>query len=98
MAAIATTSSIFLSPTFQVCSCSLVFYLISRLLLAELRAFFVALIRTLVSLILFEISVDGVTMPPEEEKESYAWLQERDNPEDLAVVSSTYRGPKIVLN
>lgn len=71
--------------------------MISRLLLAELRAFFVALIRTLVSLILFEISVDGVTMP-EEEKERYAWLQERDNPEDLAVVSSTYRGPKIVLN
>lgn len=42
-------------------------------------------------------SVDGVAVP-EEEEESYAWLQERDKPEDLAVNGAMYRGPKIVNN
>ncbi|XP_024031638.1 plant cysteine oxidase 2 [Morus notabilis] len=43
-----------------------------------------------------DFSVDGVAVP-EEEKESHAWLQEREIlPEDLAVVGAPYRGPKIV--
>lgn len=40
--------------------------------------------------------VDGVSVP-EEEKEGYAWLQEREaEPEDIAVVGAMYKGPKIV--
>ncbi|KAE8021647.1 hypothetical protein FH972_007520 [Carpinus fangiana] len=40
-------------------------------------------------------SVDGVSVP-EEEREDYAWLQEREiTPEDLAVVGAKYAGPKI---
>lgn len=47
---------------------------------------------------LSDFLVDGVTVP-EEDKESYAWLQEREIlPEDLAVVGDPYRGPKIVKN
>ncbi|KAK3227596.1 hypothetical protein Dsin_007458 [Dipteronia sinensis] len=42
-------------------------------------------------------SVDGVTIP-EEEREGYAWLQERENPREIAVVGDIYRGPKIVEN
>lgn len=42
-----------------------------------------------------KISVDGVSVP-EEEREDYAWLQEREiTPEDLAVVGAKYAGPKI---
>lgn len=44
---------------------------------------------------LFEISVDGVSVP-EEEREGYAWLQEREKPEDLTVDGAPYTGPKIV--
>ncbi|KAF3444760.1 hypothetical protein FNV43_RR14453 [Rhamnella rubrinervis] len=44
-----------------------------------------------------DFSVDGITVP-EEEKEGYAWLNEREKPEDLAVVGALYRGPKIVEN
>lgn len=41
-------------------------------------------------------SVDGVTVP-EELREGYSWLQEREiNPEDLAVVGAHYGGPRIV--
>ncbi|KAF5749014.1 2-aminoethanethiol dioxygenase-like [Tripterygium wilfordii] len=40
-------------------------------------------------------SVDGLSVP-EEERERYAWLQEREKPEDLAVVGALYRGPQIV--
>jgi len=40
-------------------------------------------------------SDDGVSVP-EEEREDYAWLQEREiTPEDLAVVGAKYAGPKI---
>ncbi|XP_021808770.1 plant cysteine oxidase 2-like [Prunus avium] len=42
-------------------------------------------------------SVDGVSVA-EEEKEGYAWLQEIEKPEDLAVDGAMYRGPKIVEN
>lgn len=42
-----------------------------------------------------KFSVDGVSVL-EEEREGYAWLQEREKPEDLTVVGATYRGPKIV--
>lgn len=45
----------------------------------------------------FGISVDGVSVA-EEEKEGYAWLQEIEKPEDLAVDGAMYRGPKIVEN
>lgn len=34
----------------------------------------------------------------EEEKEGYAWLQEREQPEDSVVVGVVYNGPKIVKN
>lgn len=48
---------------------------------------------------LSEFLVDGGVTVPEEEKESYAWLQEREIlPEDLAVVGAPYRGPEIVEN
>ncbi|GAV70255.1 DUF1637 domain-containing protein [Cephalotus follicularis] len=39
--------------------------------------------------------VDGIKLP-EDQREGHAWLQEREKPEDLAVVGSLYRGPKIV--
>ncbi|KAI3452334.1 hypothetical protein Pfo_008999 [Paulownia fortunei] len=39
-------------------------------------------------------SVENVSVP-EEEKESYAWLKEREKPEDLSVVGVSYNGPKI---
>ncbi|XVE83847.1 hypothetical protein DITRI_Ditri16bG0120500 [Diplodiscus trichospermus] len=42
-------------------------------------------------------SVEGVTITAEE-KEKYAWLQERVLPEDLAVVGALYTGPEIVEN
>lgn len=45
-----------------------------------------------------KFSVDGVSVP-EEEKDGYAWLQEREErPEDLAVIGAMYRGPTIVEN
>ncbi|KAK9698368.1 hypothetical protein RND81_08G099400 [Saponaria officinalis] len=40
-------------------------------------------------------SVDGLSIS-ENEKEEYAWLQERDKPRDLTVVGALYRGPKII--
>lgn len=40
-------------------------------------------------------SVDGVSVP-EEEREGYAWLQEREKLEDFAVVGAVYNGPMIV--
>ncbi|KAG2714352.1 hypothetical protein I3760_03G022500 [Carya illinoinensis] len=41
-------------------------------------------------------SVDGVSVP-EEEREGYAWLQEREiKPEDVSVTIARYRGPEIV--
>ncbi|KAF8012991.1 hypothetical protein BT93_I0991 [Corymbia citriodora subsp. variegata] len=40
-------------------------------------------------------SVDGVSVP-EEEREKYAWLEEREKPPELAVVGAKYRGPKLV--
>ncbi|XVE68058.1 hypothetical protein DITRI_Ditri09bG0038500 [Diplodiscus trichospermus] len=42
-----------------------------------------------------KFSVDGVTVP-EEEKDKYAWLQEREKPEDLIVGAAKYTGPEIV--
>ncbi|XP_044467445.1 plant cysteine oxidase 2-like isoform X2 [Mangifera indica] len=42
-----------------------------------------------------EFSADGVSMP-EEEKQGYALLQEREKPEDLVVDGAPYRGPVIV--
>lgn len=40
-------------------------------------------------------AVDGVSVP-EEDREGYAWLQEREKPEDLTVDGAPYKGPKIV--
>lgn len=34
----------------------------------------------------------------EEKKEVYAWLQEREKPDELDVVGALYRGPKLVEN
>ncbi|XP_022739785.1 plant cysteine oxidase 2-like isoform X2 [Durio zibethinus] len=44
-----------------------------------------------------KFSVDGVTVP-EEEKDKHAWLQERENLEDLVVDGAPYTGPEIVEN
>ncbi|XP_021297601.1 plant cysteine oxidase 2 isoform X2 [Herrania umbratica] len=44
-----------------------------------------------------KLSVDEITVA-EEEKDKYAWLQEREKPEDLAVVGAPYTGPEIVEN
>ncbi|XVF14227.1 hypothetical protein REPUB_Repub09cG0040100 [Reevesia pubescens] len=41
--------------------------------------------------------VDGVTIP-EEEEDKYAWLEEREKPEDLTVIGALYTGPEIVEN
>ncbi|XP_043704411.1 plant cysteine oxidase 2 [Telopea speciosissima] len=35
---------------------------------------------------------------PEDEREGYEWLQEREKPEDFVVMGALYRGPKIVEN
>lgn len=41
-------------------------------------------------------SANGVVLRDEEDKEGYAWLQERDdNPEDLNVVGALYTGPNV---
>ncbi|GAB2299239.1 hypothetical protein Dimus_033309 [Dionaea muscipula] len=40
-------------------------------------------------------SVDGSKVL-DDEKKNYAWLQEREKPEDLVVEGALYRGPKIV--
>ena len=45
--------------------------------------------------LILEFSADGVSVP-EEEREGYAWLQERDKLEDFAVDGAAYNGPKIV--
>ncbi|KAF5725334.1 2-aminoethanethiol dioxygenase-like [Tripterygium wilfordii] len=42
-----------------------------------------------------KFSVKAVSVP-EGEEEGYAWLQEREEPEDLALVAALYRGPQIV--
>lgn len=40
--------------------------------------------------------VGGLSVVAEEEKDDgYAWLKERENPEDLSVVGAPYNGPKI---
>ncbi|KAI4351607.1 hypothetical protein L6164_005951 [Bauhinia variegata] len=38
-------------------------------------------------------SVEGLSIP-EEERKGYAWLQEREKPEDLEVVGTMYNGPR----
>lgn len=41
------------------------------------------------------MSVEGVLVP-EEEREGYAWLEERERPKGIAVVRAKYRGPLFV--
>ncbi|KAM1009597.1 hypothetical protein ACFX13_045872 [Malus domestica] len=41
---------------------------------------------------------DGGVSVPEDEKDGYAWLEEREKPDDLAVVGAIYRGPRIQEN
>ncbi|CAN4081699.1 unnamed protein product [Withania somnifera] len=41
-------------------------------------------------------SVDGLSVP-EEQKSEYAWLKEREKPEDLTVAGALYSGPNLVL-
>ncbi|CAA2963985.1 plant cysteine oxidase 2 [Olea europaea subsp. europaea] len=43
---------------------------------------------------LTDFPVDGVPVP-DEEKDGYAWLKERENPEDLVLLGAPYDGPKI---
>lgn len=42
-----------------------------------------------------KISVDGLSVPEEQQSE-YAWLKEREKPEDLTVAGAMYRGPNLV--
>ncbi|KAL3526496.1 hypothetical protein ACH5RR_011152 [Cinchona calisaya] len=42
-----------------------------------------------------KFSVPSVALP-EEEKDSYAWLEDRDRPKEVTVVGAVYSGPKIV--
>lgn len=44
--------------------------------------------------IIFNETVDGVPVS-DEEKDGYAWLKERENPEDLVLLGAPYDGPKI---
>jgi len=46
---------------------------------------------------LLEISVDGISIP-EEERKTYEWLREKEEPENLQVAVKMYSGPKIVEN
>lgn len=43
----------------------------------------------------FEISAEGISIP-EEERQTYEWLQERFQPDDVEVVGKMYSGPQIV--
>lgn len=40
-------------------------------------------------------AVEGVSVS-EEEREGYAWLEERESPEGIAVVGAKYKGPMFV--
>lgn len=42
----------------------------------------------------YEISVEGISIP-EEERNGYEWLQEKEQLEDLEVDGKMYSGPKI---
>ncbi|OIS99637.1 PREDICTED: plant cysteine oxidase 2-like isoform X2 [Nicotiana attenuata] len=42
-------------------------------------------------------SVDGLSVP-EEQKNEYAWLKEREKPEDFTVDGALYSGPDIIVN
>ena len=96
MAGIAHTTLNFHSPILQVAHCLFTFDYTIALFVTQMvgrNAFY--LIQNLNYLFLFEISVDGVSVP-EEDREGYAWLQEREKPEDLTVDGAPYKGPKIV--
>lgn len=41
------------------------------------------------------ISVNGLSVPEEQQSE-YAWLKEREKPEDLTVAGALYSGPNLV--
>ncbi|KZV45648.1 2-aminoethanethiol dioxygenase-like [Dorcoceras hygrometricum] len=41
---------------------------------------------------------EGCRVVPEEEEDEYAWLMEREKPDDLYVVGVSYNGPKIAKN
>ena len=96
MAGIAHTTVNFHSPILQVAHCLFTFDYTITLFVTQMvgrNAFY--LIQNLNYFFLFEISVDGVSVP-EEDREGYAWLQEREKPEDLTVDGAPYKGPKIV--
>ncbi|KAG7017714.1 Plant cysteine oxidase 2 [Cucurbita argyrosperma subsp. argyrosperma] len=43
-----------------------------------------------------KFSVEEGVSVPEADRERYAWLEEREQPKDLAAVGAVYKGPKIV--
>lgn len=43
----------------------------------------------------FCYTVNGLAVS-EEEGDGYAWLEERERPEDVTVVGAAYNGPKIL--
>lgn len=53
--------------------------------------------ESLFHIFIWKLLVDGVTVA-EREKGGYAWLKEREKPEDLEVVGGEYEGPKIAEN
>ncbi|XP_073060353.1 plant cysteine oxidase 2 isoform X1 [Primulina eburnea] len=46
----------------------------------------------------FPDSVESCRLVPEEEQDEFAWLMEREKPEDFYVVGVSYKGPKIATN
>ena len=42
------------------------------------------------------LSVSGAAVVAPGEDEDYAWLEEREKPDDFIVVGARYRGPRIV--
>ena len=45
-------------------------------------------------MILCDSVVNSISVPVEE-RDGYAWLEERDRPKDVTVVGEVYSGPKI---
>lgn len=72
--------------------CSLL--VLSALALCYLSSMFKK-IMDIMWLVQSHITVDGKS-ELENEKDGFAWLEEREKPRELAVVGAPYRGPKIM--
>lgn len=52
-------------------------------------------IGNIIQLVEFVVTVDGISVL-ENERDGFAWLQEREKPRRLTVIGAPYRGPRIV--